>query len=327
MSRLGECYRAAILASLVAAGPATAGLTQCAAQTPSLPAASPAVPAAAEPGTQPASSPATAPAAPAQPAAPSEATAPAATPAEPLGLADTAPARKIYTVPAGTKVLLELRSAINTKSAKAGDGVYLSSTFPVVVGNRVMIPTGVYVQGVVDRVQRGGMRAKAQLDMHFTSIIFPNGSVVDIPGVVDSVPGSKNQTVKDNGEGTIEQNGDKGRNAGRAAEIALPTGAGVGTIGGAASGHPIEGGLAGLGAGLATVGIVSLFTRNADVDIPRGTQVEMVLQRPLTLEEENLASVGDPGTAPALVPAADQQKPITNHRPRILCPPGGLGCE
>jgi type IV secretion system protein VirB10 len=242
-------------------------------------------------------------------------------------LSDSAPARKIYTVPAGTKVLLELRSAINTKSAKAGDGVYLSSTFPVVVGSRVMIPNGVYVQGVVDRVQRGGMKAKAQLDMHFTSIIFPNGSVVEIPGVVDSVPGSKNQTVKDDGEGTIEQNGDKGRNAGQAAEIALPTGAGVGTIGGAVSGHPIEGGLAGLGAGLATVGIVSLFTRNADVDIPRGTQVEMVLQRPLLLEDENLAGVGDPGTAPALVPAANQQKPITNRRPRIFCPPGGLGCE
>ena len=44
--------------------------------------------------------------------------------------------KKIYTVPAGTKVLLQLRSAVNTKSAKAGDGVYLASTFPVVVGNR-----------------------------------------------------------------------------------------------------------------------------------------------------------------------------------------------
>jgi type IV secretion system protein VirB10 len=231
-------------------------------------------------------------------------------------------------VPAGTKVLLQLKSAINTRSAKAGDGVYLISTFPVVVGNRVMIPNGVYVQGVVDRVQRGGrVKGKAQLDMHFTSIIFPNGSVVEIPGVVDSVPGAKNQTVKDNGEGTIEQNGDKGRNAGRTAEIALPTGAGVGTIGGAESGHPVEGGLTGLGVGLATVGIVSLFTRNADVDIPTGTQVEMVLQRPLQLEEENLAGVGPPGTAPALVPASTQQKPITSHRPRIMCPPGSLGCE
>ena len=299
MSMLREGSRAAILATFVAAGLISARPTLSAAQTPAAtqPSASTAVPAAATPDTPPASNPA-APAAP----VPSDAPAPAATPDEPAGPADTAPARRIYTVPAGTKVLLELRSAINTKSAKAGDGVYLSSTFPVVVGNRVMIPNGVYVQGVVDRVQRGGMKAKAQLDMHFTSIIFPNGSVVEIPGVVDSVPGSKNQTVKDNGEGTIEQNGDKGRNAGQAAEIALPTGAGVGTIGGAASGHPIEGGLAGLGAGLATVGIVSLFTRNADVDIPRGTQVEMVLQRPLLLEEENLAGVGDPGTAPDIGP-------------------------
>jgi len=268
-------------------------------------------PAAAQPSATPAASPS------AQPAAPD---APVAEPA--------APAKKTYTVPAGTKVLLQLKSAVNTRSARPGDGVYLISVFPVVVGNRVMIPTGVYVQGVVDRVQRGGrVKGKAQLDMHFTSIIFPNGSVVEIPGVVDSVPGTKNQTVKNDGEGTIEQNGDKGRNAGQTAEIALPTGAGVGTIGGAESGHPIEGGLAGLGAGLATVGIVSLFTRNADVDIPTGTQVEMVLQRPLQLEEDNLAGVGPPGTAPALVPASTQQKPITSHRPRIMCPPGSLGCE
>jgi len=66
------------------------------------------------------------------------------------------PAKKTYTVPAGTKILLQLRSGINTRSAKAGDGVYLASTFPVVVANRVMIPSGVYVQGVVDRVVRAG---------------------------------------------------------------------------------------------------------------------------------------------------------------------------
>ena len=65
-----------------------------------------------------------------------------------------------------------------------------------------MIPTGVYVQGVVDRVQRGGrIKGKAQLDMHFTSMIFPNGSVVEIPGVVDSMPGAKKQTVKDDRRG------------------------------------------------------------------------------------------------------------------------------
>src|SRR5271166_2865047 len=228
------------------------------AQTASQPEAAAAVPppAAAQPPATPAASPATTPVG--QPAVPEAS--PAAEPA--------APAKKTYTVPAGTKVLLQLKSSVNTKSAKPGDGVYLISTFPVVVGNRVMIPTGVYVQGIVDRVQRAGrVKGRAQLDMHFTSIIFPNGTVVEIPGLVNSLPGARKQSVKDDGEGTIEQQADKGRNAGETAKIAIPTGGTVGSIGGLASGHPIAGGIAGIGAGLATVGIVSLFTRGADVNI------------------------------------------------------------
>jgi hypothetical protein len=240
---------------------------------------------------------------------------------------NAAPAAKVYTVPSGTKVLLELRSAVDTRSAKPGDGVYLSSTFPVVVGNRVLIPAGVYVQGVVDRVQRAGqVKGRAQLDMHFTSIIFPNGSVVEIPGVVDSLPGAKDQSVKKGDEGTIEQKPDKGRNAGTAAEIGIPVGGTVGTVAGAAAGHPLAGGLGGLAAGAAAAGIVSLFTRGADVSLATGTQVEMVLQRPLLLEDANLVGVNPPGAAPTLVPVANQPKPLDKPRPRILCPPGELGC-
>jgi len=237
-------------------------------------------------------------------------------------------AKRIYTVPAGTKVLLQLRSGINTRSAKPGDGVYLASTFPVLVGNRVMIPAGVYVQGVVDRVVRAGrVKGRSQLDMHFTEMIFPNGSVVEIPGIVNDLPGARKQTVKDDGEGTIEQDGDKGRNAGKVAEIAIPTGGTVGSIGGAVDGHPIAGGLAGIGAGIAAAGLASLFTRGADVNIESGTQVEMVLQRPLLLEEANLRA--EPlGDALPLVPSANQPKPMEKpNRARILCPPGGLGCE
>lgn len=246
---------------------------------------------------------------------------------QPAGAELSAPAKKTYTVPAGTKVLLQLRSAVNTKSAKPGDGVYLASTFPVVVGNRVMIPSGVYVQGVVDRVARAGhVKGRAQLDMHFTSIIFSNGTVVEIPGLVNSLPGASKQSVKNDGEGTIEQAGDKGRNAAKTAEIAIPTGGTIGSIGGLGSGHPVAGGLEGIGAGLATVGLVSLFTRGADVNIESGTQIEMVLQRPLILEEENLSGATAAGGSPALVPSASQPKPLEKPG-RVLCPPGGLGCQ
>jgi len=271
-----------------------------------------------------AAGPATAQAPDARPSSPGTPLATAAASAQAL-----VPQKKTYTVPAGTKVLLQLRSAINTKSAKPGDGVYLASTFPVVVGHRVMIPAGVYVQGVVDRVTRAGrLKGRAQLDMHFTSIIFPNGSVADIPGVVNSLPGARKQSVKDDGEGTIEQASDKGRNADKVAEVSVPTGATVGTIGGLESGHPIAGGIAGVGAGLAAAGLVSLFTRGADVNIETGTQVEMVLQRPLILEDENLSAAPAPGSNTVMVPAANQAEPVEKpKRAPILCPPGGLGCQ
>ena len=192
-----------------------------------------------------------------------------------------------------------------------------------------MIPAGVYVQGVVDRVERAGhVKGRAQLDMHFTSIIFPNGTVVEIPGLVDSLPGARKQQVKDDGEGTIQQDGDKTRNMGKVAEVAVPTGGTVGSIAGLGSGHPLAGGIAGIGAGLATAGIVALFTRGADVNIEAGTQVEMVLQRPLILEDANLSSATADGGVPPLVPIASSPSRWKNRsRPRVLCPPGGLGCE
>lgn len=255
-------------------------------------------------------------------AAPAPAT-PALTPVPAAAAAPAAP--KTFIVPAGTKVLLELRSSINTKSAKPGDGVYLASTFPVVVGNRVLIPAGVYVQGMVDSVVRPGrIHGNAQLNMHFTSMIFPNGTVVEIPGVVNSLPGAQNQKVNGD-EGTIEQQGgsNKGHNAGETAKVAVPTGATVGSIGGLESGHPLAGGLEGAGAGLAAAGIVALLTHRADISIPSGSQVEMVFQRPLQLEESNL----DGNTT--LVPAAVQPQPMpkpTLHQ-HMICPTGSLGCS
>src|SRR6202012_1068162 len=129
----------------------------------------------------------------------------------------------------------------NTKTAKPGDGVYLSSTFPVVVDGHVGIPAGVYVQGTIDQVTRPGrVKGRAAVRMHFSSIIFPNGSVVNIPGVVNSLPGSGGAKVQD--EGQIEKASSKGKDAATVAQGSI-AGAGLGTIGGAVAGS------AGAGAG------------------------------------------------------------------------------
>lgn len=245
----------------------------------------------------------------------------AATPAAP----DSQGGGRTYTVPAGTKVLLSLKSGVNTKTAHAGDSVYLVSTFPVTVGSHVLIPAGVYVQGLVDQVERPGrVHGRARLLMHFTSMIFPNGQVVAIPGNVNNLPGSNGPKVKGS-EGTIEQAGSKGRDAaniGRGAEA----GATGGVIGGAVSGSPgtgaAIGGLAGAAGGL----IYTLLTRGDEVVIPEGTSLEMVMQRALVLQASQLEGINDVRGNAQYTPTGAQAQPLPKPT-HILCPPAGLGCN
>lgn len=232
-------------------------------------------------------------------------------------------------VPAGTKVLLSLKSAVNTRSARVGDGVYLQSSFPVVVNNQVVIPAGAYVQGQIDAVKPAGrMYHRAEVRMHFTTMILQNGSVVAIPGSLHDIPGQSDGRMKDN-EGTVQANGKKGKDAGTIAQTTA-AGAGIGTMAGAASGQAgrglLLGGVAGAAAGLA----YSMFTRSNEVAIPQGTAVEMVLQRPLVLEPNQVASQPSQGTTPVIYGAAPNQpqpmkKPPSVHP--ILCPDGSLGCR
>ena len=247
----------------------------------------------------------------------------ATSPAAPQPAAATTP--QTFTVPAGTKVLLSLKSAINTKTAQQGDGVYLVSSFPVVGNTRIMIPVGVYVQGVVDRVVRPGrVKGRAQLDLHFTTMIFPNGQVVEVPGVLNSLPGSDGPKVKGN-EGTVEQAGNKGRDVGNVLKGAA-IGAEGGVIGGAATGNVAKGVGYGSLAGAAAGTIYTLFTRGNDIVILTGTSVEMVLQRPLVLQESQLAGM-DESHGQAQMTPANQQQPLPKRKQRILCPFGSPGCD
>jgi len=206
-----------------------------------------------------------------------------------------APAR--LTVPAGTRIPLVLKHAINTKSARPGDPVYLQTNFPVAQDNRILIPSGTYVQGVVDSVKRPGrVSGRAELLMHFTTLIFPNGYTVSLPGTVEGTPGADHSTVKDK-EGTIQADGQKGKDA---ATVAQTTGGGaaIGALAGGGKGAGIGAGAGGV-VGLATV----LLSRGQEVRMEAGSTVEMELQRPLVLEEARVTT-----TNRDLVPVSQGQR-------------------
>jgi hypothetical protein len=128
--------------------------------------------------------------------------------------ADASTAPQTVTVPAGTKLLMQLRSGVNTKTAKPGDGVYLETNFPVSIENVMAIPPGTYVQGVIDNVKRSGrIKGRAEVLFHFTTLIFPSGYTISVPGSVNDVPGADNGRVV-NKEGSVQADGTKGKDAG-----------------------------------------------------------------------------------------------------------------
>ena len=206
--------------------------------------------------------------------------------ATPVKAADTPQAEEVaaatIVLPAGTKIPLVLKHAVSTKNAQVGDNLYLETSFPVAQNNRMVIPAGTYVQGEVAAVKRPGrIKGRAELLIHFTTMIFPNGYTVSFPGALDNVPGSDSQKVKDK-EGTIQADSQKGKDV---ATVAGTTA--TGTLIGAATGGGKGAGI-GAGVGGATGLIIAMLTRGNDVRLESGTGMEMVLERPLVLERAQL---------------------------------------
>jgi type IV secretion system protein VirB10 len=185
-------------------------------------------------------------------------------------------------VPAGTKVPLALKHAVSTKSAREGDSVYAETTFPVVQDNRVLIPAGTYVQGRISHVQRAGrIKGRAEVLMHFTTLIYPSGYTVMLPGAVENVPGAEKTSIKGQ-EGTIRQDSQKGEKIGTVASSA-GTGAVIGGLSRGGKGAAIG---AGIGGAVGTA--IALLSRGNDVKLDAGTTVEMVFQRAVPLDPNRI---------------------------------------
>jgi type IV secretory pathway VirB10-like protein len=225
---------------------------------------------------------------PALPSATSPRSTPASNPviasvATPTPLAD--PNRLV--IPSGTKVPIVLKHAISTKGSREGDAVYAETTFPVVVNDRVVIPPGTYVQGRITHIQRAGrVKGRAEVLMHFTTLIYPSGYTVVMPGALQNAPGVDKADVKD-GEGTVREDGQTGEKVGKAAQAGLEGATGGAIIGGLSSGSG-TGAAIGAGVGGAAGVVIAMLSRGNDVKMDVGTSIEMVIQRDVPLDSTRL---------------------------------------
>ena len=211
-----------------------------------------------------------------------------------------------YVVEAGTKVPLSLINTISTKHSAAGDRVYLETSFPILAGGRIVIPVGSYVAGTVTMIKTPGrVKGRGELYVRFDSLTLPNGVTRDFRARIGGVDGQTDGEL-DKSEGKVSSEGNKAGDARTVAETSA-VGASIGAIAGNAAGRIGMGAGIGAAAGAAAGLIGVLATRGPDAVLSRGTTVEMVLDRNVSFNEDELNFAGyqpphmapSPGPAPA----------------------------
>lgn len=195
-------------------------------------------------------------------------------------------------VPAGTHLPLILHNGISSRDARPGTQLYFETTFPIVINDRIVIPVGSYAQGEVTEAKRAPKgKSGAEIRIHLTTLILPNGYTVKFDATPTGADtGGGEYTSK---EGQINKDRDKGADAGTVIKT-TGAGAGIGAIAGGGEGAGIGAGI-GAATGLAAV----LMTRGPEVQLPRGSSVDIVLDRPLYLDPAKI-DFPAPGRATAL---------------------------
>ena len=189
-------------------------------------------------------------------------------------------------LPETTRITLQLNKHLSTKVNSEGDSFTAYVTIPVSLGQRIVIPKGSVVTGSVSRIIRPGrFKGKAVMNVLFQSIEIPGRGQLPIAASLARMDQEGNGGVRS--EGTVEGEGSAGSDIGR---IVMPgiVGAGVGTLAGGGKGAAIGTGI-GAAIGLATV----FATRGKEIEVPRGSTLDIILDKPLVIpSEEDDAAAG-----------------------------------
>jgi len=231
------------------------------------------------------------------------------TPATPADGAQPVVAAKpaMLTVPSGTKLPLVLHNSITTRNAKPGDPVYLETLFPIVINNKILVPAGSYVQGEIISTKRPGkVKGVGEMQLRLNTMILPNGYTVNFNAIPNNAGTGGNESV--DSEGKIKGDTDKATDAGTVLK-GTAIGAGIGGIASRSAGGAGIGAAAGAAVGLMAV----LLTRGPELELPRGTTLDVVIDRAVYLDA-SFITFTDPGHASTL-PGPANREPTRSRSP------------
>ena len=263
--------------------------------------------------------------------------------------ANTARDTTTITVPAGAHIALVLMHPIQSRYVHRGDDIYAQTTSPVVAGNEVVIPPGTFIQGKVDKLSRQGGRA--ELYLQSMSITYPDGYVAPVAGPVDMESGD-GYAIKDPGKSRIVGafalpaaglglgaliGHSLASSQGTTITSTLPpgcTGPPPGCLSSSVTGPPEPGkdtviGAA-VGGAIGAVASLALILNTHDFFLDVGSPVDVVLQHPLSLEQDEVAkAIRDAAKHPVagqpIAPRPQFVPPPPDNNPGICYTPGSPG--
>ena len=115
---------------------------------------------------------------------------------------------------------------------QAGDPLYLETTFPIVVNDRIVIPAGSFVQGEITEAKRAAKgKGGAEVRIRLTTLVLPNGYTAKFDAVPTNAGTGGSEYSDKNKEGQITNDRDKAADAGTVIKT-TGAGAGIGAIAG-----------------------------------------------------------------------------------------------
>jgi len=215
------------------------------------------------------------------------------------------PAKQSVTVPQGTRIPLVLTTPINTRTTHAGDSVRAETAFPITISGQLVIPTGTYLEGQLTSVHRPNSSNRSAFQMRFTRLIFPSGYAVPLPGATAQArlahPGSTSPAERPVASASdVYSRGQYQSYRLLTAKFSpsaepqqsppppvLPPLPQVGPSRGAIIGASVGG----IAAVLITTLVIAHHHQNQnDIYLDAGSQIELILEAPLTLDAESIAA-------------------------------------
>jgi hypothetical protein len=187
-----------------------------------------------------------------------------------------APSIAVDTVPTGTHFLVRLDDGLNTGKHKVNKKFDAKTLEPLETSNGNVLPPGAKIRGHISRMESAGLTGRARIWLTFDDIDTHHGRL-PLVAEVSSVPGDFGVKPGDSKEGEIEGRTSKGT---RDLEAAA-AGAAIGAAAGAAA-RGGKGAAVGAAAG-GIAGFVASSGFGQELDLPKGTKLDLVLDRPLYL--------------------------------------------